>query len=121
MPPGPDRSPDAARLATVCPAEVLTGYSPGGLNQSLTVSSVAFSTPTWGSMFMMLFQTSPEAVMLKAIGMNTTVLKAVAQRMRSVITANTSPRKVSRKGATTTQITLLRKVTRMSAVEKTVL
>ncbi len=70
---------------------------------------------------MMLFQTSAEAVALKAIGMKMMVLKAVAQRIRSVNTAKISPRNVTRKGKTTTQMTLLRKLTRMSSVEKIVL
>ena len=70
---------------------------------------------------MMLFHTSPEVVALKAMGMKMMALKAVAQRMRSVRTAKTSPRKVTKKGKTMTQMTLLRKVTSMSAVEKMVL
>jgi hypothetical protein len=82
---------------------------------------LAFSIPTCGSMLMMLFHTSAEAVALKAMGMKMMVLKAVAQRTRSVSTAKRSPTNVTKKGKTITQMTLLRKVTRMSAVENRVL
>ncbi len=52
-----------------------------------------------------------------AIGMNTTVLNATDQRMRSVSTANTRPIAVTAAGATRIQIALfLIAVTRMSVV-----
>ena len=43
-------------------------------------------------------QVRPAAVALNTSGMNTMVLKAVDQRMRSVSTAKTSPKKVTRNG-----------------------
>ena len=63
-------------------------------------------------------QVRPAAVALKTSGMNTMVLNAVDQRMRSVSTANTSPKNVTRNGKTTTQTTLFFSETMMSVVEK---
>ena len=50
--------------------------------------------------------------------MNTMVLNAVDQRIRSVRTANTSPKKVTRKGNKITQTTLFFSEMMMSVVEK---
>ena len=63
-------------------------------------------------------QVRPAAVALNTSGMNTMVLKAVDHRMRSVSTANTSPKKVTRNGNSTTQTTLFLSETMMSVVEK---
>ncbi len=65
-------------------------------------------------------QITPVAKRLIAIGMNTTVLKAVDQRMRSVSTAKTRPMKVTRTGKTITQTALLRMATRISVLPKRV-
>ncbi|MFC7728028.1 hypothetical protein [Actinomadura keratinilytica] len=46
--------------------------------------------------------------------MNTTILNTVAQRTRSVSTANSRPTMVTSVGATTTQIAVLRTATRLS-------
>ena len=77
---------------------------------------MALTTPTCGISSKIWVKTSDEAVTLKTIGRKMTVLKAVAQRMRSVSTASTRPIMVTTKGKTRTQMTLLRNAIRVSAV-----
>ena len=74
--------------------------------------------PVWGSMKKIDAHVRPAAVALKTSGMNTIVLNAVDQRMRSVSTANTRPKNVTRNGNSTTQTTLFLSETMMSVVEK---
>ena len=59
---------------------------------------------------------TPEARKETAIGMKTTSLNAVAQRMRSVSTAKISPATVTTMGATTTHTTLLRSATNVGGL-----
>ena len=67
----------------------------------------------------MLLQTSAEAVVEKTMGMTMTVLNAVDHRTRSVSTAKRRPKKVTKKGKMTTQMTLLRNaVSRLSVVKR---
>ena len=54
----------------------------------------------------MIRQVTPVAKAEIAMGRKTTVLKAVAQRMRSVRTAKMSPNAVTKAGTTATQIAL---------------
>ena len=54
----------------------------------------------------MMCQITPAANSEIAMGMNTAVLNATDQRMRSVSTANTRPIAVTSAGATATQIAL---------------
>ncbi len=60
----------------------------------------------------------PAASMEMAIGMKTTSLNAVAQRMRSVSTAKISPRPVATAGATTIQIRVLLSALRVASLVK---
>src|SRR5579863_8088422 len=106
VPPGPDSTPVAASPPTLSPALVSTGYRPGGLTALATPCTAAFTTPVCGSLKKIDAQVRPAAVALNTSGMNTIVLNAVPQRIRSVSTANTSPKNVTRKGKTTTQTTL---------------
>ena len=81
----------------------------------------ALTAPWLGSLMYITCQITPVAKSEIAIGMNTTVLNATAQRMRSVSTAKTSPIAVTIAGATRIQIALfLIALTRMSS-EKSVL
>ena len=75
--------------------------------------------PVWGSMKKIDAHVRPAAVALNTSGMKTIVLNAVDHRMRSVSTANTRPKNVTRKGKSTTQTTLFLSETMMSVVEKT--
>ena len=65
-------------------------------------------------------QITPEANRLMAMGMKTMALKAVDQRMRSVSTAKSSPKKVTKNGKTITQTALLRMATRKVVAPKRV-
>jgi len=100
---------------------VLTGYAPGALNQSLTVSTAALTAPICGLLSKMVAHTRADAVVLKTIGITTSALNAVAQRIRSVSTAKMRPMVVTKNGKISTQMTLLRKAVSIVSVEKTVL
>ena len=77
----------------------------------------ALTVPWLGSFSYMMCQMTPAANSEIAIGMNTAVLNATDQRMRSVSTANTRPMAVTVAGTTSTQIALLRiAVSRTSVV-----
>ena len=84
----------------------------------LTPWIAALIMPVWGSLKKIDAHVSPAAVALKTRGMNTIVLNAVAHRIRSVSTANTSPKNVTKNGKTTTQTTLFFRETMISVVEK---
>ena len=68
----------------------------------------------------MMCQITPAANSEIAMGMNTAILNATDQRMRSVSTAKTSPTAVTRAGTTATQIALFLIAVRVVAVEKSV-
>ena len=73
--------------------------------------------PWLGSCMYMMCQMTPAANNEIAIGMNTAVLKATDQRMRSVRTAKIRPMAVTKAGTTSTQIALfLIAVSRISVV-----
>src|SRR6476661_429479 len=79
---------------------------PGGEMSSCSAPTTALSAPRDGSCWYMIRQITPAAKSEMAIGMNTAILKATAQRMRSVSTANTSPIAVTSAGTTATQMAL---------------
>src|SRR5205823_11907199 len=81
---------------------------PGGENESLIAPIVALTAPWLGSFRYITCQITPVAKSEIAIGMNTTVLNATDQRMRSVSTAKMSPIAVTSAGTSATQIMLLR-------------
>ena len=87
---------------------------------SATVRTAALIAPRWGSVSYTMRQITPDANRLIAIGMNTSALNAVAHGMRSVSTAKTSPKKVTKKGKTMTQTALLRMATRTVVAPKSV-
>jgi hypothetical protein len=66
----------------------------------------AFTAPWLGSLMYITCQITPVAKREIAMGMNTTVLNATDQRIRSVRTANTRPIAVTSAGATRIQIAL---------------
>ncbi len=117
-PPAPGARLVEASVVTDWPADLSMGYRPGGLNTSLAVCRAALTMPMCGSRSKTSRQIRADAVALNTMGMNRTVLNAVDQRMRSLSTANTRPRKVTMKGKTMTQMTLLRSPMRMSSVAK---
>jgi hypothetical protein len=78
----------------------------------------AFTIPVCGSMKKIDAQVRPAAVALKTRGMKTMVLKAVDQRIRSVSTAKTRPKNVTRNGKSTTHTTLFFSAMMISVVEK---
>ena len=80
--------------------------TPGDVKASLTTFSAALTVPRVGSSLNISRQMTPAANSEIAIGMNTAVLKAVDQRMRSVSTAKTSPIAVTSAGTTASQIAL---------------
>ena len=93
--------------------------TPGGLTASLTTLTAALSVPWLGSCVYMMCQITPAANSEIAIGMNTAVLKATDQRMRSVSTAKTRPMAVTSAGTTSTQMALfLIAVSRTSVVNR---
>ncbi len=78
---------------------------------------MALTVPRSGSFWSMIRQITPAAKSEIAIGMNTAVLKATDQLMRSVSTAKIKPTAVTNAGTTASQMTLFRiAVTRMSVV-----
>ncbi len=93
--------------------------TPGGLTASLTTAMAALMVPWLGSCVYMMCQMTPAANSEIAIGMNTAVLNATDQRMRSVRTAKTRPMAVTSAGTTSTQMALfLIAVSRMSVVNR---
>lgn len=84
---------------------------------SWTPTHTALATPRSGAWSYTSRKMIPAASIEIAIGMNTTSLKAVPQRIRSVSTAKTSPSTVDTVGATTTQMTLFRNAVRMPSSE----
>ena len=93
--------------------------TPGGFTASLTTLIAALIVPWLGSCVYMMCQITPAANSEMAIGMNTAVLNATDQRMRSVRTAKTRPMAVTSAGTTSTQMALfLIAVSRMSVVNR---
>ena len=82
------------------------GSTPTGENTPLTTFPSALTAPRLGSCWYMIRQVTPVANAEIAIGRKTTVLKATAQRTRSVSTAKTRPIAVTRAGTTATQMAL---------------
>src|SRR3569833_598135 len=80
--------------------------TPDEVNQLRTAPIAAFTAPWFGSLMYITCQITPVANSEIAIGMNTAVLNATAQRMRSVNTAKTRPIAVTRAGATRIQMAL---------------
>ncbi len=68
----------------------------------------------------MMRQITPAAKSEIAMGMNTAILNATDQRMRSVSTAKTRPTAVTSAGTTATQIALFLIAVRVVSVEKSV-
>ncbi len=80
--------------------------TPGALIASANVRPSALIAPWLGSCWYMSRQVTPVANAEIAIGRNTAVLNATAQRTRSVSTAKIRPSAVTRAGTTPTQIAL---------------
>lgn len=80
---------------------------------SCTPTHTALATPRSGAASYTSRKMMPAASMEIAIGMKTTSLNAVPQRMRSVSTAKISPSAVEIVGANTTQIALFLTAVRM--------
>src|ERR1051326_5626919 len=80
--------------------------TPAGETASATVLPRALIAPWLGSCWYMIRHVTPVANAEIAIGRKTTVLKATAQRTRSVSTAKISPSAVTRAGTTATQMAL---------------
>ena len=80
--------------------------TPELLNVSCTTFNVAFTVPSEGSVWSITRQITPAANSEIAIGMKTTVLNAVDQRIRSVSTAKISPMAVTNAGTIATHSTL---------------
>src|ERR687891_140279 len=102
-------SPSASRNSTVTPGSPTSSdsTSPGVQNVSLTLEKTALTAPRSGSCwYIAARQMTPAAKSEIAMGMNTTVLKATDQLIRSVMTAKMSPIAVTRAGTTPTQIAL---------------
>src|SRR6185436_7040956 len=76
--------------------------APDELKASCTTFSDALTVPSDGSVWSITRQITPAANSEIAIGMKTTVLNAVDQRIRSVRTANTSPIEVTNAGTIAT-------------------
>src|SRR5579862_1441575 len=79
---------------------------PAGLKIPETVFPSALIAPRFGSCWYMIRHVTPVANAEIAIGRNTAVLNATAQRTRSVSTAKTSPTAVTIAGTTATQMAL---------------
>src|SRR5207253_6086825 len=82
------------------------GRTPAGLITPVIERPSALIAPWFGSCWYMIRQVTPVANAEIAIGRKTTVLKATAQRTRSVRTAKISPSEVTNAGTTATQIAL---------------
>ena len=82
------------------------GRTPAGLNTPFTVFASALTAPRFGSCWYMIRHVTPVANAEIAIGRKTTVLKATAQRTRSVSTAKSRPKEVTSAGTTATQMAL---------------
>src|SRR5207244_82774 len=82
------------------------GRTPAGLKTPATDLPSALIAPMFGSCWYMIRQVTPVAKAEIAIGRNTTVLNATAQRTRSVSTAKRRPNEVTSAGTTATQIAL---------------
>src|SRR3954452_23735748 len=80
--------------------------APGEVTASWKTFSTALTVPSDGSSLSIRRQITPAANSEIAIGMNTTVLNAVDQRMRSVRTAKIRPIAVTKIGTTASQIAL---------------
>ena len=80
--------------------------TPGEVTASWKTFSTALTVPSDGSSLSISRQMTPAANSEIAIGMKTTVLKAVVQRMRSVRTAKIRPMAVTNAGTTASQIAL---------------
>ncbi len=82
-------------------------------NMSWTLTATALATPRSGFCSYTSRKMMPAASIEIAIGMKTSSLNAVPQRMRSVSTANIRPSAVETAGATTTQTALFLTAVRM--------
>src|SRR5579862_8941521 len=95
--------PADCRLGVDGDAEAST---PAGLKTPEIVLPSALIAPRFGSCWYMIRHVTPVANAEIAMGRNTAVLNATAQRTRSVSTANTSPTAVTIAGTTATQMAL---------------
>ena len=100
VPPGPGWTPVAARCRTLSPAGRVDRVQPGRVDALLDALDRGVDHAVCGSMKKIDAHVRPAAVALNTSGMKTIVLNAVDQRMRSVSTANTSPKNVTRNGKT---------------------
>src|SRR3569833_1511025 len=108
-------APPWARSGLLSPSRAdAPGYREPPAKVSWTLVTTALATPIEGSCSYTKRKITPEARNETAIGMNTTILNAVDQRIRSVNTANIRPRIVPTVGATTTQIAVFRTATKLS-------
>src|SRR2546423_13932957 len=88
--------------------------APGFENSSETDLIAALIAPWLGSFWYITRHITPVAKSEIASGANTTTLKAVAHRIRSVSTAKIRPRNVTANGTMTTQMTLFLIAVRMT-------